>query len=92
LGRSAEAARSAERLMEFSQRAENALFASQTALVSARILARAGLADQAVALLETVLAGHSPFSVHTLRVSPFYDPIRHHPRFQALLEKYQSDG
>jgi serine/threonine-protein kinase len=92
LGRSAEAARSAKRLMEFSQRAENALFASQTALVSARILARAGLADQAVALLETVLAGHSPFSVHTLRVSPFYDPIRNHPRFQALLDKYQSDG
>ena len=29
---------------------------------------------------------------HTLRLDPRYDPIRHDPRFQALLVKYTHPG
>ena len=55
---------------------------------AARVLAQAGLADEALVHLETVLANNTPVSVHTLALDPLLDPIRDHPGFQALLERY----
>jgi serine/threonine-protein kinase len=54
----------------------------------ARILAHAGDADAALDEIERLLARPSWLSVHTLRQDPFWDPLRDHPRFQALLAKY----
>ena len=54
----------------------------------ARILAGIGEADAALDELERLLAGPSLTSVHTLRLDPRFDPIRSHPRFQALLLRY----
>ena len=31
------------------------------------------------------------FSVGLLRLDPVWDPLRYHPRFQALLEKYHTE-
>jgi hypothetical protein len=56
----------------------------------ARVLAQAGYADEALDEIERLLAGPSWLSVHTLRLDPRWDPIRIHPRFKALLEKYGS--
>jgi hypothetical protein len=54
----------------------------------ARILAHAGDAEAALDEIERLLARPSWLSVHTLRVNPIWDPIRVHPRFQALLARY----
>lgn len=86
LGRSDEAASSARRTVQVSPRTANAISRSQVIEASAKILAQAGLADQAVTQLRQLLAANSPVSVHTLRLDPIYDPIRESPLFQALLE------
>jgi TolB-like protein/Flp pilus assembly protein TadD/tRNA A-37 threonylcarbamoyl transferase component Bud32 len=54
----------------------------------AMIFAQAGLVDEALSELEPLLAGPSHTSVHMIRLDPRWDPIREHPRFQALLEQY----
>jgi len=56
----------------------------------AQTLAQAGHADGALDEIERLLAGPSWLSVHSLRLDPRWDPIRNHPRFQALLKKYGS--
>ena len=58
------------------------------AYARARILARLGETDAAFALIERLLAGPALFSVHELRLSPDFDPIRSDSRYQALLGKY----
>jgi len=92
LGRSADAENSAARAIGLRQPGGDALSGLQTVEASARILAQAELADQALVRLETVMAGNSPFSIHTLHLDPLLDPLRDHPRFQALLEKYRGEG
>ena len=56
----------------------------------ARILAQAGDHDAALDEIERMLNGPSFLSAHTLRLDPRWDPLREHPRFKALLEKYSS--
>lgn len=55
---------------------------------SAMILAQAGDTTAVFDDLERLLAGPSQLSTHLLRLDPRWDPIRGHPRFQALLAKY----
>ena len=52
------------------------------------IFEQAGAADAALEEIELLLSEPTIYSVHTVRLDPRYDPIRHDPRFQALLEKY----
>ena len=40
--------------------------------------------------IEQLLGGPGYLSVHTLRLDPRWDPIREHPRFQALLAAHQN--
>lgn len=44
--------------------------------------------DKAIDELEYLLSIESPYSTYTLQLGIF-DPLRDHPRFQALLEKYE---
>jgi len=60
----------------------------------ASLYAEAGRPDLAVPLLEKALAMPvigSFYSPVMLWIDPAWDPIRHDPRFQALLKKYAKD-
>jgi serine/threonine-protein kinase len=68
---------------------EDAFFGPIVAVNRAWILAQAGAADTALEEIEPLLTGPSVFVTGpTLRLDPRWDPIRDHPRFQALLEQY----
>ena len=54
----------------------------------ALILTMVGEFESAVERLDDVLSMPSRVSVPWLRLDPRWDPLRDHPRFQALLEKY----
>ena len=57
----------------------------------ARTYAKIGEHDAAIDILEKVLPAPSWLTVHILEIDPIWDPLRDHPRFQALLEKYRDD-
>ena len=48
-----------------------------------------GRHDAAIDQLELLLSIPTVFTTGRLRIEPRYDPLRDHPRFQALLEKYE---
>ncbi|UCC84276.1 MAG: tetratricopeptide repeat protein [Gemmatimonadota bacterium] len=90
LGRKAEAVRAAERavtLFPVSKRVDNGLmwaaFLAETYVMVSEY-------DAAVAQLEYVLSiPGSYITAAWLRVDPMWDPLRDHPRFQALLERHE---
>lgn len=85
LGRSEEAVRAGQRaveLMETSKYPEIEL---------AKIYTRVGESDKALDLIEKLLSIPCDFSVGLLRLDPVWDPLREDPRFQALLEKYDTN-
>ena len=69
---------------------EDVLASPLVAEERARILAQAGEVDAALDEIEQLLVGPGFLSVHRLRLDPRWDPIREHPRFQALLAKYEN--
>jgi serine/threonine-protein kinase len=90
LGRRQEALREARWLQQSVVYREDAYQGPHVAEARARILAQAGDVDAALDEIEQLLAGPGFLSVHTLRLDPRWDPIREHPRFQALVAKYQN--
>ena len=53
--------------------------------------ARVGELDKALDLINTLLSIPSQVTVAKLKLDPKYDPLRDHPRFQALIEKYEKE-
>ena len=90
LGYRGEARREADWLRRSEVYARDAFDGPFLAEDRARILAQAGDADEALDEIERLLSQPSWLSVHTLRLDPRWDPIRSHPRFQALLKKHGS--
>ncbi len=90
LGRRQEALREARWLEQSVVYREDAYFGRLVAEERARILAQAGEVDGALDEIEELLAGPGFLSVHMLRLDPRWDPIREHPRFKALLTKYEN--
>jgi len=84
LGRPADVARVAGRIAELS-RVDNAGEGLLLRSNAARLLAAANLAEPAIDLLEELADTPRSTSAHALRLDPDYDPIREHPRFQAVL-------
>ncbi|MCH9024642.1 MAG: tetratricopeptide repeat protein, partial [candidate division Zixibacteria bacterium] len=56
----------------------------------AGIYLRVGEKDKALDLLEVMLSKPSVFSVMTLKTHPYADPLRDHPRYKALIEKFET--
>ncbi len=56
----------------------------------ARIYTMLGEYDAAIDQVGILLAVPSPTSVPMLRIDPAWDGMRDHPRFQALLAKYEN--
>jgi serine/threonine-protein kinase len=56
----------------------------------ARILMMTGQHDAAIDRIEFLLSVPGSMSVALLRVDPLWNPLRSHPRFQALMEKYDT--
>ena len=88
LGRKEDAIRVAQRQMELWA---NDLFEGPRAeYILAYIYALAGDAEPAVEIFDRLLATSyaGAIMIEMLRLDPNLDPIRDHPRFQAMLEKY----
>ena len=86
LGRAAEASRAATAATAAGCSIASAAYDGATcALVQAQVLARAGEARQATALLERVLAVPSPASVAWLRTDPAWDALRADPAFAHIV-------
>jgi hypothetical protein len=57
----------------------------------AEVYTQFGEFDAAIDVLEELILLPSPITAHILDIDPIWDPLRSHPRFQALLEKYADD-
>ena len=86
-----EAAAEARWLQQCAVYRADAHFGTVVAEFRAQILAQSGSANAALDEIERLVRGPSWLSVHTLRLlDPRWDPIRAHPRFQAILEAFGS--
>jgi non-specific serine/threonine protein kinase len=59
--------------------------------VCANTLSIIGEKDRAIDILEELMSRPSVVSLFTLKFNRGYDPLRNHPRFQALIEKYEKE-
>jgi len=89
LGRKEEAMRAGEQAVELMPISKDAVDGPDQAIELAKIYSRVGEADKALDLIDELLAIPSWLSVGLLRLDPVWDPLRDHPRFQALLEEYE---
>ena len=90
LGRKAEAIRHGEEAVTIWPVSKDAFDGVYFEIYLAEIYALAGEPELAIAKLEYLLSIPSLTSAADLRFNPKWDPLRDHPRFQALLEEYDN--
>jgi len=91
LGRKQEAIREGQLAVELLPVSENAVEGVNLVKNLAIIYAIVGEYDLAIEQLDYLLSVPSEVSVPFLRIWPDFAPMRDHPRFQALLEKYEKE-
>jgi tetratricopeptide (TPR) repeat protein len=91
LGRKEDAIREGKRGVELFPVSKDALIGPVRIWDLAEIYTMVGEYDAALDEIEYLLSIPSLMSVPWLRLDPIWDPLRDHPRFQALLEKYAID-
>ncbi len=89
LGDKAGALQHGERATELLSVEKDALSGNSMLMDLAEIYATVGQADRAIDLITYLLENPSPLQFQDVKWHPTYDPLRAHPRFQALLEKYE---
>ena len=90
LGRRQDAIREGELAVQLVPMSKEAFRGGYRAEDLARIYTMVGEYDAAIDQLESLLAVPSPTAVPMLRIDPAREPLRDHPRFQALLAKYEN--
>jgi serine/threonine-protein kinase len=88
LGRTEEAVRAGEHATNLVPVSKDLIAGSNEAIELAKIYTRVGEAEKAMDLIEELLEKPSTFYVGPFRIDPVWDPLRDHPRFQEILEKY----
>jgi len=89
LGRKEEAVVAGEHAVELIPTSKDALVGPNQAIELAKIYTQVGETDKALDLIDELLSIPCDLSVGLLRLDPVWDPLRDHPRFQALLEEYE---
>jgi len=92
LGRDEEAVRAGRRAVELLPISKDADAGPFQLIELAKIYSRVGEHDEALRLIDQLLSIPCDLSVGMLRLDPVWDPLRDLPRFQALLEKYDTDS
>jgi serine/threonine-protein kinase len=92
LGRKDEAIREGKRGVDLYPVSKDPLIGPYRVWDLAEIYTALGEYDAALDELEYLLSIPSYMSVPWLRLDPIWDPLRDHPRYQALLEKYAIEG
>ena len=94
LGDKAAALALAERAMAENSIEKDAVSGATPSEVLARVAARMGDPDRAIAVLQKLLSipyegalrlGNPPLTPALLRLDPMFDPVRNDPRFQRLV-------
>jgi len=88
LGRSSEAIRASKKAVELIPITEDALYGAGMLMGLTQVYVMVGEYDLAIDQLEYLLSIPSDISIYSLNHHPRWDPLRDHPRFQALLKKY----
>ena len=89
LGNRDEAVRDAQEAVELMPISEDAMAGPDYVRNLATIYAWFGEVDAAVEQFEQYLSVPAPQSIKFILLDPVIDPVRDHPRFQTLLEKYE---
>jgi TolB-like protein/DNA-binding winged helix-turn-helix (wHTH) protein/Tfp pilus assembly protein PilF len=92
LGRAEEAIAHGKRATELFPIATEPFFGSASMQRLALIYARLGRLEESLDMLDLLLAMPSLISVSLLELDPRWAPVRDHPRFKALKEKYGQAG
>jgi len=88
LGRKEEAIREGKRAVELLPESKDAFEGPQVTIALAQIYCWTGEKEQALQLIERSLSTPNGINVPLLKLDPVWDPIRDHPRFKALIDKY----
>jgi tetratricopeptide (TPR) repeat protein len=91
LGRKEDAIRAGERSVALMPVSKNAVNGQYRLIELAWTYAATGELDAALDQVEYLLSTPGHLTVAQLRLEPYWDPLRDHPRFQEILEKYRSD-
>jgi serine/threonine-protein kinase len=90
LGRNREAAEQGELAVRLLPISQEAILGPDQVMKLAQIYVMVGEYDAATERLEYLLSIPWWISHHWLRLDPLWEPLRDHPRFQALLEQFDS--
>jgi len=88
LGQKQEAIAEGKRAVELLPESQDALDGPHATANLAQIYAWTGEFDEAFRLLDHLFTVPSHLTIPMLKLDPAWDPLRHDPRFQALIDKY----
>jgi serine/threonine-protein kinase len=88
LGRCEEAIREGEDAVRMVPLSKDAIVGAERVMDLAEIYVKCDKYEAAINQIETLLSVPSVVSSGLLRADPIWDPIRNHPRFKALLDRY----
>jgi serine/threonine-protein kinase len=87
LGLADEAVRTGRRAVEMLPPSKDAMDGTDPLAYLAQVYLMVGEHERAIEQFEVLLADPGWLSAHWLRLDPIWDPLRDHPRFQALLDR-----